>query len=139
VLSSHPVTLTSQRKSSQYGQADESWDFRDLFILSTFSSASRARVFLWTCFHYLEPLSPNPFADAYSRQYPDLAPLTYPMTQEEMHAENVDTKEELLLADTLRTQRLEFKEKKSQGNACNPCDRLERAEDISNRSQGYEE
>lgn len=76
------------------------------------SSATRARAFLWLCFHYLDSISPNPFADVFSKRNPGKIPLLKVLTHEEMQEENVDSKEEQEFADRMRLRRLKMKGEK---------------------------
>ena len=74
------------------------------------SSASRAQVFLWLCFNYLEsPVSDdksnedgNPFSDPEKRHVP---PTLRSLTLEEMSQENQETAEDIATTDRLQTQR----------------------------------
>ncbi|KAH6917190.1 hypothetical protein BKA70DRAFT_1486744 [Coprinopsis sp. MPI-PUGE-AT-0042] len=89
------------------------FEFLDVFLKNEFSSASRARAFLWMCFNYLENpgSSPddydeepkeNPFADPHSK---DAAPLLISLTPDEILQENVDSEEEKALTDKLVASR----------------------------------
>ncbi|KAG6900160.1 hypothetical protein C0993_002089 [Termitomyces sp. T159_Od127] len=94
----------------------EKLDFTDLFLCETLSSLSRARAFLWLCYHYLEssvedndddydndgPI--NPFADSRRGNIPAFVHLS----DTEIAKENVDSDEEKILADKLVLQRLEI-------------------------------
>ncbi|KAG6861207.1 hypothetical protein C0995_002556 [Termitomyces sp. Mi166 len=94
----------------------EKLDFTDLFIRETLSSLSRARAFLWLCYHYLESSvenndddydddSPtNPFADSRRGNIPTIIHLS----DAEIAQENVDSEEEKTLAEKLVMQRLEI-------------------------------
>ena len=70
------------------------------------SSQSRARAFLWLCYHYHEASTPNPFAQDDSEGTPDRVPPFVALTEAEVKAENIDTAEEhqrgLNMADTRR-------------------------------------
>ncbi|GLB36350.1 putative ino80 chromatin remodeling complex [Lyophyllum shimeji] len=91
-------------------------DFIDLFLRQNVSSLSRARAFLWLCYHYLE--SPvmdndedydgdgqlNPFADSRRGNAPTFTFLS----DAEMAQENADPEEEKALAEKLVAQRLEI-------------------------------
>jgi len=94
-------------------------DFLDLFLPINVSSASRARAFLWLCYHYLE--SPdsssdirNPFADLHV-PHPHKIPPLVTLTAEEMEHENVDSKEELEWAERMSLQRKELQVKMEKG------------------------
>ncbi|KAG6897329.1 hypothetical protein C0992_002387 [Termitomyces sp. T32_za158] len=95
----------------------EKLDFTDLFICETLSSLSRARAFLWLCYHYLESSvedsdddydnndgPTNPFADSRRGNIPTLVHLT----DSEIAQENVDPEEENKLGEKLVLKRLEI-------------------------------
>ena len=92
-------------------------DILDLFGPINVSSSSRAQAFLWLCFHYLDPSSPNPFADEFAQRNPGKLPLLKVITQDEMDAENVDTENEKQLVDRMIAQRLDFQERKNRGRS----------------------
>ncbi|KAJ7169616.1 hypothetical protein C8R46DRAFT_203474 [Mycena filopes] len=91
-------------------------EFLDLFLPNPASSASRARVFLWLCYRYLEGSSAdleddydeadvtgvNPFSDPSS---PGKIPRLVMLTKEEIVSENIDPDEEKALASRLIAQR----------------------------------
>ncbi|KAF7339875.1 Ino eighty subunit 1 [Mycena venus] len=90
-------------------------DFLDLFLPNPASSASRARVFLWLCYHYHEGPSidpgedrdadvarENPFSDPSS---PGKAPSLVMLTPDEVAVENLDPEDEKALANRLIAQR----------------------------------
>ncbi|KAJ7275305.1 hypothetical protein B0H12DRAFT_1227811 [Mycena haematopus] len=86
-------------------------EFLDLFLPNPASSASRARVFLWLCYHYHEgsagPEEPdvarmNPFSEPSS---PGKVPSLVMLTPDEVAVENVDTEDEKALANRLIAQR----------------------------------
>ncbi|KAF7319971.1 Ino eighty subunit 1 [Mycena kentingensis (nom. inval.)] len=90
-------------------------DFLDLFLPDVYTSQSRARLFLWLCYHYhesmnvdaeLEESTMNPFADA--GEPPRLVPLS-----PNDAPENVDTEEEKTLAARLIAQREAILEEQS--------------------------
>jgi Ino eighty subunit 1 len=85
-------------------------DLLDLFLPIGISSASRAKAFLWLCFHYLEGTSSNPFADERANRSSRKIPLLQMLTTEEMKSENVDTEEEMIWGEKMRLQRLQFQE-----------------------------
>lgn len=105
--------LLSTHSSTIGTHFSQRFEFLDVFLKNEFSSASRARAFLWMCFNYLENpgSSPddydeepkeNPFADPHSK---DAAPLLVSLTPEEISQENVDTEEEKALTDKLAASR----------------------------------
>ncbi|KAI0724385.1 hypothetical protein C8T65DRAFT_704263 [Cerioporus squamosus] len=69
-------------------------DFLDLFTPVNISSQSRARAFLWLCYHFHEASTPNPFSDSSPESIPDRAPPFVHLSKEGAAAENVDTAEE---------------------------------------------
>ncbi|KAK0505888.1 hypothetical protein EDD18DRAFT_9523 [Armillaria luteobubalina] len=84
-------------------------EFIDLFLPVDVSSASRARAFLWLCYHFheatsavneddydTEVLSVNPFCDSHR---PVKAPAFVMITRAEAEKENVDTEEEVARAE----------------------------------------
>ncbi|KAJ6519563.1 hypothetical protein C8R45DRAFT_26308 [Mycena sanguinolenta] len=85
-------------------------EFLDLFLPNPASSASRARVFLWLCYHYHEgSVGPeeaddrvNPFSDPSS---PGKPPSLVMLTPEEAAVENVDPEDEKALASRMIAQR----------------------------------
>lgn len=91
--------------------AGDSLEWADLFTPVPYSSASRARAFLWLCFHYLECNTGNPYADEFALNNPGLAPQLVPLAPEAMTAENVDTSEELAWGVQMANKRLEFLDK----------------------------
>ncbi|KAJ7225776.1 hypothetical protein GGX14DRAFT_422304 [Mycena pura] len=89
-------------------------EFLDLFLPSAASSQSRARIFLWLCYHYHEAPSANPDedydGDVALNPFSDLdtpgkVPHLVLLTDEEISTENVDTEEEKALAERLIAQR----------------------------------
>lgn len=91
-----------------------SLDFVDLFVQENVSSLSRARAFLWLCYHYLESpfnkddydgkRSGNPFDG--SRRH-DAPSFTF-LSDSEIAEENVDTADEKMLGDILVSQRTDI-------------------------------
>ncbi|KAG6845960.1 hypothetical protein H0H87_011008 [Tephrocybe sp. NHM501043] len=91
-------------------------DFIDLFTRENVSSISRARAFLWLCFHYLESAvedsdddydddgPTNPFADNRRGNFPTFSFLS----DAEILQENLDPDEEKALAAKLVAQRVEI-------------------------------
>ncbi|KAI0757166.1 hypothetical protein C8Q80DRAFT_1215869 [Daedaleopsis nitida] len=92
-------------------------EFLDLFTPVHVSSPSRARAFLWLCYHYHEAASPNPFSDAPDSNSDRVPPFVL-LNKEEAEAENVDSAEEhqrgLDMTD-LRRRFLETKAKEELG------------------------
>ncbi|KII93347.1 hypothetical protein PLICRDRAFT_100789 [Plicaturopsis crispa FD-325 SS-3] len=103
-------------------------DFRDFFLPIPFSSASRARAFLWLCYHYLEPPeSQNPFAS--HLQDPDKIPWLHRLTLAEMEAENVDTDAERMCIERMAQQRRTFRAQgmnREAGGNLDPSGRVKR-------------
>ena len=93
-------------------------DFLDLFLPINVSSASRARAFLWLCYHYLESAadnaSRNPFSDPHA-SHPNKIPPLVTLTQEEMELENVDSSEEVAWGEKMSLQRKEFQARMDKG------------------------
>lgn len=84
-------------------------EFLDLFLPISISSASRAKLFLWLMFHYLQGSTlPNPFDDDYSRQNPPKGPLLEQLTKEQMQRENSDPVEEIEWGKRMSAQRSGF-------------------------------
>ena len=84
-------------------------EFLDLFLPINLSSASRARVFLWLMYHYLQgPDKPNPFDDDYSRANPPKVPRMRSLTREEQAQENVDPPDEVEWGKRMSAQRGKF-------------------------------
>ncbi|EPQ60896.1 hypothetical protein GLOTRDRAFT_135495 [Gloeophyllum trabeum ATCC 11539] len=91
-----------------------SLDFLDLFTNTTLTSASRARVFLWLCYHHLEEHTiPNPFADDYAAQNPGKAPMLEVLPIDHESTENVDPPEEVEWGNRMRQQRRLFVQKQA--------------------------
>ncbi|KXN89841.1 Ino eighty subunit 1 [Leucoagaricus sp. SymC.cos] len=86
---------------------DGSLNFLDLFLPKKgLSSASRARVFLWLIYHYLEDSEgPNPWDDEYSRTNRPKAPKMHYMSEDEQNQENVDMPEEIEWGRKMTAQR----------------------------------
>ncbi|KAI0724393.1 hypothetical protein C8T65DRAFT_626341 [Cerioporus squamosus] len=84
-------------------------EFLDLFLPINLSSASRARVFLWLMYHYLQgPDKPNPFDDDYSRANPPKVPRMRSLTREEQAQENVDPPDEVEWGKRMSALRSKF-------------------------------
>ncbi|RDB28397.1 Ino eighty subunit 1 [Hypsizygus marmoreus] len=91
-------------------------DFMDIFLRDKVSSASRARAFLWLCYHYLEApavdndddyddeIPSNPFADSRRGNTPTFIFLS----EAEVAQENVDPEGEKVLAEKLVAQRADI-------------------------------
>lgn len=84
--------------------------FTDLFLTSPFTSASRARVFLWIVWYYLEgATTPNPYAEAQGAANPKRPPkLVQVDDAERAQGINVDTPEELEWYEHKKAQRFAF-------------------------------
>jgi len=98
---------------------DNNLDLLDLFLPINMSSSSRARAFLWLCYHYLESSDNstnqrNPFDDPHV-PHPHKIPPLVTLTPEEMEQENIDTEEELLWAERMTLQRKDFQAKLDKG------------------------
>ena len=99
---------------------ENSLDFLDLFLPINVSSASRARAFLWLCYHYLESSTDNasslrnPFADPHV-SHPNKIPPLVTLTQEEMELENVDSEDEIAWGEKMLLQRKEFQARMGKG------------------------
>ena len=84
-------------------------EFLDLFLPINLSSLSRARVFLWLMFHYLQgPDKQNPFDDDYSRANPPKVPRMLSLNREEQAGENVDPPDEIEWGKRMSAQRSKF-------------------------------
>ncbi|OBZ79561.1 Ino eighty subunit 1 [Grifola frondosa] len=104
VLSNSNHTLTIAQK-----HFDPPVDFTDLFLPINISSASRANVFLWLMFHYLQgPDKPNPWDDDYSRANPGKVPRMRTLTREEQQQENVDPPDEVEWGKRMSATRSKF-------------------------------
>lgn len=90
-------------------------DFFDLVMTSKFSSASRARAFLWLMWYYLEsdfsaeqaernPFGPGVVGEA-TGGLPVQTPPLEPLTDEEAALENQDTEEEKAFGEAKRLER----------------------------------
>lgn len=97
-------------------------DLLDFFSPVHISSESRARAFLWLCFHYYEATSPNPFEDPQSQQKPGRIPPLESLSPEEAQLENVDTPEELAWGEKMQAQRKIFVENKDKLDESMPTD-----------------
>ncbi|KAI0670068.1 hypothetical protein C8Q78DRAFT_1039065 [Trametes maxima] len=90
-------------------------DFLDFFTPVPISSQSRARVFLWLCYHYHEALSDNPFFDEHASGRLERAPPLVALSPQDTSAENVDTAEEIRRGDDMNDIRRRFLEAKARG------------------------
>lgn len=86
---------------------DGSLNFLDIFLpRKGLASASRARVFLWLMYYYLEDANgPNPWDDDFSRTNRPKAPAMHYLTDVEQNQEDVDTPEELEWGRRMTAQR----------------------------------
>lgn len=80
----------------------------DFFSPINVSSESRARAFLWLCYHYHEAPSRNPFDDDYARKHPGLVPSLESLSPEEASLENVDSPGEVAWGEKMTAQRKDF-------------------------------
>lgn len=94
-------------------------EWGDLFTPIAYSSESRAKAFLWLCYHYVESMSitENPFADDYTKTHKGYCPKLIPLTPEEMALENVDTQEELAAGVAMTERRKDFLAKFKQASS----------------------
>lgn len=88
------------------------FELLDFFSPINVSSESRARAFLWLCYHYYEAPTVNPFDDDYSRRHPGLIPSLESLSAEEALLENLDTPEEKVWGEKMTAQRRVFMENK---------------------------
>ncbi|KAI5116745.1 hypothetical protein M0805_000439 [Coniferiporia weirii] len=96
--------------SQKHFDPDNTLDFVDLFLPVPVPSAARARVFLWLCFHYLEPPNaPNPYDD-HEHGQDARAPRLLRLSAEEAVAsrENVDPPDEIARGAKMMEQRRAF-------------------------------
>ncbi|KAG6831266.1 hypothetical protein H0H92_011776 [Tricholoma furcatifolium] len=111
---STPADILSRVPIGHTHFADE-LDFLDLFTRESVSSLSRARAFLWLCYHYLEAAKngddnydddgpANPFTDSRRGNIPTFIFLS----DTEISQENNDPEEEKTLAEKLIAQRLQI-------------------------------
>ena len=124
------MTTYDQLIGQLHFQRSSGLEFSDLFRPVPVPSTARARTFLWLCYHYLEPSSPNrsnPFddpSDDRPDRNPDLAPPLRDLSPAELALlppENVDTPEEKAWAEKMAEYRRAFldrdKERQDAGNA----------------------
>ncbi|CCJ29405.1 unnamed protein product [Pneumocystis jirovecii] len=103
--------LCSTRISSLH--FNSSIDFIDLFTKASFSSESRAKAFLWLCWHYLETdgsaevATKNPFSSG-NNENPLNAPNLDIITEEDAALENIDTPMELEYAAKMAEERKRY-------------------------------
>ncbi|KAH9946834.1 hypothetical protein B0H21DRAFT_877076 [Amylocystis lapponica] len=88
-------------------------DFLDFFTPVNISSASRARAFLWLCYHYHEAPSYNPFADDYANRNTGQIPQLVILAVQDAALENVDPPEEVEWGERMMHQRRLFVETKA--------------------------
>lgn len=122
--------LCSARISSLH--FNSSFEFIDLFTKESFSSQSRARAFLWLCWHYLETdgsaeiAMKNPFNSEHVDN-PLSAPALDSITEEEAAQENIDTPTELEYAIKMAEERKRYlQENESQRNNSQDLSNLRR-------------
>ncbi|EPT04174.1 hypothetical protein FOMPIDRAFT_97068 [Fomitopsis schrenkii] len=87
-------------------------DFLDFFTPVPVSSASRARAFLWLCFHYHEHGLLNPFAND-NASAPDQIPPLVMLSEQQAFQENVDPPDERAWGESMTEQRRIFMAKKA--------------------------
>ncbi|OBZ78781.1 Ino eighty subunit 1, partial [Grifola frondosa] len=109
ILASHAGPI-----SAAHFEPNAGVDVVDFFTPVHISSASRARAFLWLCYHYLEAPSPNPFSDEHADQNPGKIPALVTLTAEEAAQENIDSQEEIDWGVRMTHQRQLFVESKLQ-------------------------
>ncbi len=105
------------------------FDLSDFFSPINVSSESRARAFLWLCYHYHESPLPNPFDDEYSRRHPGQVPTLESLSPEEAKLENMDTPEEKEWGLRMKEQRrifMENKDKSAQTDTDQPKEKTSR-------------
>lgn len=88
------------------------YELLDFFSPIHASSESRARAFLWLCYHYYEAPTVNPFDDDHSRRHLGLIPALEILSAEEALLENLDTPEEKAWGEKMTEQRKLFMENK---------------------------
>ncbi|KAI0932399.1 hypothetical protein AcW2_001044 [Taiwanofungus camphoratus] len=110
IFASHAASVARTHFGSH-----SSFDFLDLFTPINVSSESRARAFLWLCYHYHEAPSyrGNPFSDTHSNISLGQIPPLITLSPEEAALENVDTAEEKQWGQRMTLQRRDFVESKA--------------------------
>ncbi|KAI0036663.1 hypothetical protein K488DRAFT_33502, partial [Vararia minispora EC-137] len=101
VLSNHFTYLVHEH----FGRHDV--DFLDFFMPVHFSSASRARAFLWLAFRYYEGTTPNPFDDTPGTSQKGI-PRLVALSPAEFETENVDTQDEKAYGEKMCKYRQDF-------------------------------
>ncbi|KAI0335984.1 hypothetical protein GY45DRAFT_1342121 [Cubamyces sp. BRFM 1775] len=107
--------LSSQAIARKHFEPRTSVDFLDLFTPVAISSESRARAFLWLCYHYHEAPSTNPFTDEFAAGNLERAPRLIELSPEQAATENVDTQEENQRGIDMTDIRRHFLEAKARG------------------------
>ncbi|TFK76903.1 hypothetical protein BDN72DRAFT_807125 [Pluteus cervinus] len=120
VLANHSVPVGHQHFPEQ------SFDFLDIFLRTDISSASRARAFLYLCYHYLESstaetaeddydgeAATNPFTDSNRGK----GPILVVITPAEVAKENVEPEDERIRKENLVAQRSRIVSSQSKGKA----------------------
>jgi len=88
---------------------DGDQNFLELFLPKQFSSADRARVFLWLIHYYHEgPDVPNPYDDDFSSKHRPRVPRIHRLNREAIAAENKDTAEERAWGQQMSNERAQF-------------------------------
>ncbi|CCM02787.1 uncharacterized protein FIBRA_04896 [Fibroporia radiculosa] len=114
-----------------------SYDFLDFFTPIHISSESRARAFLWLCYHYHEAPSYNPFSDDHANTHPGQIPSLAVLSPEEAALENVDPPDEIEWGWKMTRQRREFMENKAkEGDQEQPDDGDERPKSKASMTRG---
>ncbi|KAI0082193.1 hypothetical protein K474DRAFT_1612014, partial [Panus rudis PR-1116 ss-1] len=103
MFATHAAIISQTHFASQ-----TNYDIQDFFCPINISSESRARAFLWLCYHYLEGSGPNPFADSFADANPGKIPRLEILSEEEMLLENVDPPDEKEWGEKMSSQRKEF-------------------------------
>ncbi|GJE85975.1 hypothetical protein PsYK624_020550 [Phanerochaete sordida] len=98
--------------SQTHFPSDTELDFLDFFSPVNLSSESRARAFLWLCYHYYEGTLPNPFDYPKAHKTPGQIPPLEFLSPEEAALENVDSPEEKEWGEKMTAQRKVFMENK---------------------------
>ncbi len=86
-----------------------------MFTPVPISSESRARAFLWLCYHYHEAPSDNPYDDGQASGNDERAPRLVNLTPHAAERENVDTQEEHQRGLDMTDIRRRFLETKARG------------------------
>lgn len=107
-FSSNSITI-----SNEHFKEEPLFEFADLFLPASdiYSSASRARAFLWLLYRYIEDSKgTNPFSDpsVSSNRGGKWAPRLEKLSKEDAEKENVDTPEEVDYGKRMFQYRVEF-------------------------------